>query len=313
MKPAPSAGGFADRRPAGRRQSGTSPIDFARMAMQRVCDARETGMPQDRGICFASPNGTELLGDFYQPAVNNAPIIIGVHGGGWQAGSRASYQNWGTWLAARGYALFAVDYRLSKPEKSYPEAVADVRAAIHYVSQNAESLDIDPGRIALIGDSAGAHLASLVALTDPLPGEPTTEPNPAGLKALVLFYGVYDLAAQWHHDQLARPLDQISQTFLGTPPMRNRKLFFEASPISHVEQDHRNLAFLIAYGTADNVVDHRTQSEAFIDALSESGKFVRKVVVTDAPHFFSVDPIDEPGSYSGVVAPRLLRFLKDKL
>jgi acetyl esterase/lipase len=267
-----------------------------------------------KDIIFASPNGVALKGDFYGPkTTEKSPILVAVHGGGWQAGSRVAYHNWGHYLPPRGFALFSIDYRLSKPGKMYPEAVSDVRAAIHYIRANADTYNIDPDRLGLIGDSAGAHLASLVSLTDQLPGETEPAAGSGNVKAAALFYGVYDMAAQWRHDQLARPTDQITQTFLGTTPMKNRKLFFEASPISHVEQDSRNVAYFLTYGTADNVVDSTTQSELFLDTLAESGKFVRKIVIPFAPHFYSGDPIEEPGSYSGLVAPRLVRFLQEKL
>ena len=77
------------------------------------------------------------------------PAIVAVHGGGWQLGSRESYRYWGRCLAARGYALFAAGYRLSKPgEPSFPGAVHDIRAAVQFVkgSGAALKLDRDPRR-----------------------------------------------------------------------------------------------------------------------------------------------------------------------
>ncbi len=87
------------------------------------------------GIEYARHDGAQLLGDLYLPAGNGPhPTIVAVHGGGWQLGSRESYRYWGAWLAARGYALFAPGYRLSKPnEKGFPHAVHDIRAAVQFV------------------------------------------------------------------------------------------------------------------------------------------------------------------------------------
>jgi len=64
---------------------------------------------------FVQHDGANLAGDLYLPkGLDKAPVIIAVHGGGWQAGSRASYKYWGPFLAHNGYALFSIDYRLGK-------------------------------------------------------------------------------------------------------------------------------------------------------------------------------------------------------
>ena len=93
------------------------------------------------------------------------PALIGVHGGGWQAGARNAFQYWGPYLAERGYALFAISYRLAKKgQKTFPQAVNDVLAAVQFVRGSAGQIKVDPERIGLFGASAGAHLASLAAL-----------------------------------------------------------------------------------------------------------------------------------------------------
>src|SRR6185369_396386 len=171
---------------------------------------------------------------------DKAPVIVAVHGGGWQVGSRASYQHWGPFLAKNGGAVFAIEYRLMKPGvKTYPGAVYDTKAEIQYVRAKAAELGIDPERIGMIGDSAGAHLSALVALAGEEPhfsGEYRSDANAAvsaKVKAVVGFYGVYDMQAQWEHDLVARPRDNIAEKFLGAAPYTNRKVFFEGSPLSY--------------------------------------------------------------------------------
>ena len=76
-------------------------------------------------------------------------------------GTSLSYQHWGTYLANRGYALFSINYRLLQGTKNlYPAAVQDTRTAVQFLKSNAEELRVDPDRIGLIGDSAGAHSCS---------------------------------------------------------------------------------------------------------------------------------------------------------
>jgi acetyl esterase/lipase len=247
-----------------------------------------------------------LKGDLYLPQKSGRhPALIAVHGGGWQIGDKNAYQYWGPYLAQRGYAVFAINYRLMQGgRKMYPEAVHDVRAAVQFLRERDA---IDPGRIGLMGDSAGAHLAALAALA----GE--TRAGDTTVKVLVGVYGVYDMAAQWEQDLVRRPLDNITHKFLGASLVENRRLFFEASPLSYATVERSKTACLLACGTEDDIVDRRTQTDAFMRALKQAGFIVRTVILPGAPHFWIGDPLEEPGSFSGALAPRLVRFLQQRL
>jgi acetyl esterase/lipase len=269
-------------------------------------------------IVFAEHDGTKLLGDFYKPkGLDKAPVLVAVHGGGWQVGSRKFYKNWGPYLAKNGYAVFAIEYRLMKPGvKTYPGAVYDTKAAVQYVRAKASELGVDPERIGMIGDSAGGHLSALVALAGEEPlysSEYKSDPNASvssKVKAVVGFYGVYDMLAQYQHDLLARPLDNIGEKFLGAGPHTERKVFFDASPINYATVSRNSTRFLLIHGTDDDIVDPSTQSVAFLNALTQARFFVRRVVIPGAGHFFVTDPVDDT-SYNGTAAPRVLRFLEE--
>ena len=271
-------------------------------------------------IVFAEHDGVKLLGDFYAPkGLDKAPVLVAVHGGGWQVGNRKFYSNWGPYLARNGYAVFAIEYRLMKPGvKTYPGAIYDAKAAVQYVRANARDLGIDPERIGMVGDSAGAHLSSLVALAGEDPAfssEYRSDPNasvPAKVKVVVGFYGVYDMLAQWEHDLFTRPRDNISEKFLGAAPHTNRRIFFEASPISYATVDKNSTRFQLIHGDHDDIVDLTTQSTAFLNALKQAGFFVRTVVIPGAGHFFVTDPVDET-SFGGFAGPKVVRFLNDAL
>jgi acetyl esterase/lipase len=128
--------------------------------------AKDQEVAIKRDIVFAEHDGVKLLGDLYLPkGSRKSPVLVGVHGGGWQVGDRKFYRSWGNYLAKNGYAVFAIDYRLMKPGvKTWPGVVVDCKAAVQFVRANAADLDLDPDRIGMIGDSAGAHLSALVAL-----------------------------------------------------------------------------------------------------------------------------------------------------
>ena len=96
---------------------------------------------------------------------------------------------------------------------------------------------------------------------------------------MVGFYGVYDMLAQWQHDLLARPRDNIGQKFLGAAPHTDRKVFFESSPISYATADRNSTRFLLVHGTDDDIVDPPTQSVAFLNALTQAGFLCARVVI----------------------------------
>ena len=121
------------------------------------------------------------------------------------------------------------------------------------------------------------------------------------------------MAQQWEHDQITRPRDQITEKFLGKAPMDDRRIYFQSSPLSYAVTANNQLAFLVAYGTEDDIVDRDKQSERFVTALKQAGFPVRSVTVVGAHHSWNSEPLDEPFSYSAMLAPKLLQFLKERL
>jgi acetyl esterase/lipase len=295
-------------------------VPVASLLMPAAMAKAEYEVTRRDDIAFAEHDGVRLLGDFYAPkGLDKAPALVAVHGGGWQIGDRKFYSNWGPYLARNGFAVFAIEYRLMKPGvKTYPGSVYDAKAAVQYVRAKAGELGVDPDRIGMIGDSAGAHLSALVALAGEEPAfssEYRSDPNaalPAKVKAVVGFYGVYDMLAQWQHDLVARPRDNISEKYLGAAPHTNRKVFFEASPISYATVDRNSTRFLLIHGDHDDIVDPTTQSAAFLLALKQAGFFARTVVIPGAGHFFITEPVDDT-SFGGFAGPKVVRFLKDAL
>ncbi len=258
-----------------------------------------------------------LSGDLYLPGdAQNAPCLIAAHGGGWQRGSRKNYRHLAKYLAQHGIGLFAISYRFA-PKHKYPAAVQDLRAAIQFMRSHAAENGVDPQRLALIGDSAGGHLAALIALAgdhsdfagkldDAYPGVSTQ------VKACVPVYGVYDVLGQWEADQAFSPAKSASEVFLGASPLEDPFLFQRASPLNYVTRANNQTSFFVSWGAIDDVVNPATQSHRLLNALKRAEFFVRTCVV-EAPHFWLSDPLDEAGSFSGFFAPRLLRFLNERL
>lgn len=121
------------------------------------------------------------------------PAVVLVHGGGWRTGNRSKTPRWDAWFAEQGYVVFDIEYRLAPPPR-WLDAPGDVKCAVGWVKRNAARYDVDPNRVALIGHSAGGHLALLSAYTegdDRLP--PSCAVEDTGVSAVAVFYPPIDL------------------------------------------------------------------------------------------------------------------------
>jgi hypothetical protein len=135
----------------------------------------------------------------------------------------------------------------------------------------------------------------------------------AKVKALAGVYGVYDLKEMWHRYGMQSPRENNIENFLGAPPMENPRLYFDASSINYATVANNQIGVFLSVGTEDDLVDRTAQTDAFLLALKQAGFFVRTCIVQGAPHYWLGDPIEEPDSYPGFVAPRLVRFLQERL
>jgi dipeptidyl aminopeptidase/acylaminoacyl peptidase len=117
----------------------------------------------------------------------------------------------------------------------------------------------------------------------------------------------------WERYRADSPRDNNIENFLGCSPMEDRRIYFDATPINYATYANNQTAVLLSCGTEDDLVDRRGNTDAFLRALKQAGFFTRTCYVPGAGHYWASDPIDEPTSYSAVLAPRLIRFLAEKL
>jgi acetyl esterase/lipase len=231
------------------------------------------------GVEYACEVGYRpLLLDLYLPRADAAPVVLFLHGGGWQRGTRRDFgHEFEGWrqspferIAEAGFAVASADYRLSG-EARYPAQLRDVRAAIGWLRDHGDEHGFDGSRIVAWGESAGAHLAALAALTGP------------GIAAVVGWYGVYDLAA------MPGPAEPSSREarLLGSAPADALAPAAEASPVSHVHADAP--PFQLWHGTADRSVPFE-QSERMAGALRAAGVPVELVPVEGADHIWRNAP-----------------------
>jgi len=121
------------------------------------------GVTECRNISYG-PHGDWNLLDVYYPEKTDSPLptIVSIHGGGYVYGSKEIYRRYGMDMAKRGFAFVNFNYRLA-PKWKFPSPLADTNAVLKWVQMNARRYHLDPQRIILLGDSAGAQLASQYA------------------------------------------------------------------------------------------------------------------------------------------------------
>ena len=179
------------------------------------------GITECRNISYGS-HGTENLLDVYYPkgTAEPLPTIVSIHGGGYVYGSKEIYRRYGMDMARRGFAFVNFNYRLA-PRSKFPAPLADTNAVLEWVCQNARRYHLDPQRIILLGDSAGAQLTSQYAAI-------FTNPEYASLFdlklphvkicALGLFCGMYDGAARAKAPRRGLFLDYLGKNLPADDP-----------------------------------------------------------------------------------------------
>ncbi len=226
-------------------------------------------------IRFATPNGVPLSIDIYRPTqVGQYPAIVVIYGGAWQRGNPRQNADFSRYMAARGYTVFAIDYRHA-PRYRFPAQLDDVRAALAFIRLHAAEYEADPARIALLGRSAGAHLAMLAAY----------EPNAPPVRAVISYYGPVDLVKGYAEPPRPNPINTraVLKAFLGGSPSEMPQLYRLASPISYVTRQMPPT--LLVYASRDHIVQVRFGQQMY-ERLRTVGSTVVFLKIPWAEHAF---------------------------
>ncbi|MCB2113230.1 MAG: alpha/beta hydrolase [Parvularculaceae bacterium] len=165
-----------------------SPLEAGRDAASAIFQAY-SGPPGETEIDeIILPEGEGVRTRLYKPQnERSGALVVYMHGGGWMFGSLDDYDALLSRLAARsGAGFISLDYRLS-PENRFPAALDDCRRALYAISDNADAFNLDPARLAVMGDSAGGNLAAVLA-------QESVRSGPA-IAAQFLLYPMLDISS----------------------------------------------------------------------------------------------------------------------
>ncbi|TIC85621.1 alpha/beta hydrolase [Nocardioides sp. GY 10127] len=255
------------------------------------------------GLAYASTDaGRPLELDVHLPLAPTdraLPAVVFLHGGAWRVGRRtgagpmfspAAYEPF-VEVTRAGWAVVSIDYRLTG-EATWPTQLHDVKAALRFVRHRSGELGIDPDRLAVWGESAGAHLAALAALTgdsgdETLEGQVGVTGPSTALSRAICWYPPTDLpgiSTDRGEDPTTR--DSPEALLVGGAIPERPDVARHASPLTHVHAGAP--PFLLVHGTADSLVPH-VQSERLRDRLADAGVPVELVSIEGAEHAWMAD------------------------
>ncbi|NCU02866.1 MAG: alpha/beta hydrolase [Chitinophagaceae bacterium] len=244
-----------------------------------------TTVVEERNLNYINTGTRNLqLDAFYlkQKAKRKTPAIIIIHGGGWRSGNRTQHHTLAQALAAKGYACFTPEYRLST-EAFYPAAVQDIKAAVQWIKNNAAKYAVDTTKIVVMGFSAGGQLAALVGNTNGYqPFEPVTK-----IKASTNVHAIVDIdgTLSFIHPQSSEtkpsPTIGASEYWLGYNTTENPELWKEASPLSHAGVNSLPTLFLNS-----SVERMHAGREDYIKILQQHKIYTEVHEFENSPHSF---------------------------
>ncbi|MEM7147960.1 MAG: alpha/beta hydrolase [Verrucomicrobiota bacterium] len=251
------------------------------LAQRQQQQRRQQPIPSDEAVQSRVPDGVTFVPnipyregnerwklDLAMPsekADSPRPAIVFIHGGGWRNGDKrkSNFLNPALDYAAKGYVTITVNYRLTGTDP-FPACIEDVKNAVRWLRAHADEYNVDPDRIGAHGNSAGAHLVSMLGLAKKdadLEGDGPYQDQSSLVQAVCPSATPTDFL-NWKNGQ------PIVGGFLGIEDDEFEKRARNYSPITHAGVDAP--PFLLVHGTKDNTVPV-SQSDRFEKALKEAG------------------------------------------
>ncbi len=244
------------------------------------------GVQAHRDLAYVDNGHERHKLDLYLPkhAEGPLPVLIWVHGGGWQNGSKEGCPPLRAGYVERGYAVASLNYRLSG-HAVFPAQIEDCKAAIRWLRAHAAKFGLDPQRFGVWGSSAGGHLVALLGTSGEVKAFDVGAhlDQSSAVQAVCDYYGPTDFFAfvstKGYESHAAANAPEAK--LLGGTVEEKRELATQANPITHVTA--ADPPFLIVHGDRDPVVP-LNQSQLLFDALTKAGVSAHFHTIEDAAH-----------------------------
>lgn len=237
------------------------------------------GFTSQMNVVYATAPNWEGKMDIYLPPKDKGttPVVINIHGGGWNKGVRESQTGFNTFFKM-GFAVANISYRLTG-HTTAPAAVEDARCALIYLIKHAKELNIDVNRIVVMGGSAGGHLALMAGL---LANDHRFDGNCPGVEnikvaAIIDKYGITDV---WDWGYGPRITSSSAKRWLGSKA-NDKEFAASVSPITYVNKNSPPV--FIVHGDADPVVPYQ-QSVDLYNKLKQAGVKTEFMTVPGGEH-----------------------------
>jgi acetyl esterase/lipase len=234
----------------------------------------------EKNVVFGKGGSTDLRLDIYRPPAGTEKRMatIHMHGGGFTGGSKETLSERVLPYATAGYVAIPVQYRLAG-EAKWPAQIEDVKAAIRWTRANAKSLGIDPGRIAVVGHSAGGYLALFAAGTGNRPEFEGRNGTPGAGTQVAACCAYY-------------PATEVRPQANGTannlmPAGSDEAAHRAASPLTYITKAFAPT--VIFHGTADTTIPLES-SERLFKQLRDAQVPVELHAIAGVPHVFDSSP-----------------------
>lgn len=243
--------------------------------------AKQLAVHLEKNIVYGKGGDIDLQLDLATPKEGGPfPVVLCIHGGGWQAGSRQDLGKVIELFASKGFAAATVTYRLA-PRHKFPAQIEDCKAAVRWLRANAEKYKLDANRIGVVGLSAGGHLACMLGTADKdagLEGEGGNEKQSSRVQAVVSFFGPTDfISITWPK----ATEDRFLIPFLGGTPKEAPEQYRRSSPIIYASAD--DPPFLFFHGTEDPLVGIEN-SQKLVKKLEDVGVPAKLVTMQGDGH-----------------------------
>ena len=255
---------------------------------------------------YREVDGVKLLGTLYRPRTDQScPLVMEVHGGAWTANDRHTNVAIHRYLAARGVAVFSIDFRMP-PNHPYPAALLDINYATRWVKQNAARFGSRRELVGGVATSSGGHLLMLGLMRSASglyqPGSDDLEEQDASLPYAVACWPVLDPLARyrWANERNNERLISAHHAF-----WRDEAQMTDANPLRLLQRGESATLppVLLLQGTADANFNYRNTVD-FAAAYGKAGGRAELKLNEDAPHAFIKDDLDSPAMHAALAVMR---------